>query len=136
MAKKGGIMELDKAVQIIEAVAGGTNPITGKAIPENSHFNSPEIIRALFTCTQHIKHPPPKSRKTLEERQAENLSKGLPRNAGLPWTKELKAQLADLFKSGEPPLELAKKFERTTYAILLQLQNQGLVSEEEVANPK
>lgn len=128
-------MEIHKAVQMIEAVANGTHPITGEAIPENSHFNSPEIIRALFTCTQHIKHPPPKSRKTLEERQAENLSQGLPRNAGLPWTKELKAQLADSFKAGEPPLELAKKFERTQYAILLQLQNQGLVSEEEATHP-
>lgn len=128
-------MELDKAVRIIEAVANGTNPITGEAVPENSHFASPEVIRALFACTQHIKHPPQKSRKTLEGRQAENLRKGLPRNAGLPWTKELKAQLADSFQSGEQPRELAKIFERTEYAILLQLQNQGLVSEEEVANP-
>ena len=127
-------MELFKAVEMVEAVANGTNPITGEAIPGNSHFNSPEIIRALFTCTQHIRHPTPKSRKTMEEWQSENLSKGLPRNAGLPWTKELKAQLADSFKSGERPLELSKKFERTKYAILMQLQNQGLVTEEEAAN--
>lgn len=127
-------MEILKALAMVEAVANGTNPLTGEAIPGNSHFNSPEIIRALFTCVQHIKHPPPKSRKTLEERQSENLGKGLPRNAGLPWTKELKEQLADAFKSGERPSGLAKKFERTKYAIVLQLQNQGLVSEEEAAS--
>lgn len=128
-------MELSKAVQMIEIVAGGTNPETGEPFPSNSPYNSPEIIRALFVCARYIKHPPPKCGQTLEERQAENRRKGLPGNAGLPWTKELKAQLADSFKSGEPPLELAKKFERSTYAILLQLQNLGLVSEEAVANP-
>ena len=134
--EKGGNMELNKAVQLIEAVANGTNPETGEAFPSSSPYNSPEIIRALFVCTQYIKHPPPKSRKTQEELQAENLSKGLPRNAGLPWTKELKAQLADSFKSGERPLDLAKKFERTKYAILLELKGQGLVTDEDVEKLK
>ena len=123
-------MEILKAVEMVEAVVNGTNPITGEAIPENSHFNSPEIIRALFTCTQHIKHPPPKSQKTLEERQAENQRKGLPKNVGLPWTNEMRAKLAESFKSGESMRHLAATFERTRNAIVLELQKQGLVSED------
>lgn len=129
-------MELNKAVQMIEAVANGTHPETGEAFPPSSPYNSPEIIRALFTCTQHIKHPPEKIRKTVAERQAENQRKGLPRNAGLPWTKALKAELANSFKSGERPLELAEKFERTQYAILLELKGQGLITDEDVMKLK
>jgi hypothetical protein len=134
--EKGGTMEINKAVQMIETVANGTNPITGEAFPSNSPYNAPEIIRALFACAQHIRQPPQKSRKTLEQRQAENQRKGFPKNAGLPWTKEAKAELADLFKAGEGPGKLAQKLKRTKYAILMELKNQGLISDEDVLRQK
>ena len=124
-------MELFKAVQMIESVANGIHPETGEAFPKDSPYNSPGIIRALFTCTQHITHSPPKTKKTVEEKRAENKIKGLPKNAGLPWTKEIKAELADLFKAGEDPARLAQKFERTQYAIVMELKKQGLISEDD-----
>lgn len=129
-------MELYKAVQMIESVANGINPESGEAFPTDAPYNSPGIIRALFTCTQHIGHSPPKNKKTVEEKQAENKGKGLPLNAGLPWTKEMKAELANLYKDGETPANLAQKLERTQYAILLELKKQGLISEEDALNVK
>ena len=129
-------MELYQAVQMIESVANGINPENGEAFPADSPYNSPSIIRALFTCTQHIKHAPAKNKKTAEEKQAENKSKGLPKNTGLPWTKEVKAELASLYKAGRNPANLAQKFERSKYAILLELKKQGLISEEDAVNMK
>ena len=57
-------------------------------------------------------------------------------NAGLPWTKEVKAELASLYKAGENPVSLAQKFERTKYAILLELKKQGLLSEKDALDMK
>jgi len=127
-------MELYKAVQMIESVANGINPESGEAFPTHSPYNSPGVIRALFTCAQAIKHSGPKTKKSAEEKQAENKSRGLPKNAGLPWTKAVKAELANLYKAGENPDNLARKFERTKYAIVLELKKQGLISEEDAGN--
>ena len=129
-------MELYRAVQMVESVANGIHPETGEVFPTDSPYNSPGIIRALFTCTHHLKHSSPRIKKTAEEKQAENKSKGMPLNAGLPWSKEARAELADLFKAGEAPIKLAHKFKRTKYAILLELKGQGLISEEDVLNLK
>ena len=129
-------MELYKAVQMIESVANGINPESGEAFPTDSPYNSPGIIRALFTCSQHLKQSSPKSKKTVEEKQTENKTKGLPKNTGLPWTKEVKAELASLYQAGQNPADLAQKFERTKYAILLELKKQGLISEQDAVNMK
>ena len=134
--KKGGSMELVKAVQMIESVANGIHPETGEAFPTDSPYNSPAIIRALFACTHHLKNGSTRIKKSEEEKQAENKIKGLPLNAGLPWTKEARAELADLFKTGEAAIKLAHKFKRTKYAILMELKSQGLITEEDVLNLK
>ncbi|QQX78607.1 hypothetical protein JK628_13565 [Shewanella sp. KX20019] len=84
---------METNLKIIEALANGINPLTGEALPEESPYNSPEIIRALFSTLEFIKHPAkkqPKVKKTLEQKQAENLENGLPKNAGLPWTGKQK----------------------------------------------
>ena len=129
-------MELYKAVQMIESVANGIHPETGEGFPQDSPYNSPGIIRALFTCTQHITHSLPRIKKTADQKQAENKIKGLPKNAGLPWTKEMKTQLAELFKAGENPTNLARILERTQYAIVLELKKQELISEEDTLKMK
>lgn len=124
-------MELDTAANILESLANNINPETGKPFAADSPYTSPGIIRALFTCVQHVRHLPNRSKRTLEGKQAENKAKGLPLNAGLPWTDESRARLARSFKTGEAPDELARQFERTKYAIVLELKKQGLLSEED-----
>ena len=43
-------MELTKTIQIIHALADGINPQTGEVFPDNSPYQHPETIRALFTA--------------------------------------------------------------------------------------
>ena len=122
-------MDITQSITVLKTLASGTNPATGELYAEDSPYNAPEVIRALYACIQHLEHPPRKSRMTLEERQADNLKRGLPRNAGLPWTPELKADLSGAFETAKSSKDLARQFERTPGSILAELQKQGLITE-------
>jgi hypothetical protein len=123
----GGVkMEIAEARSIVDTLANGIDPATGEILPNASPYNEPKVIRALFTVLGSTKGARP-SKKTLEQLQEENLASGRPRNAGLPWPDELKAEVAGKFESGMPLNELARCFERTKGAILSELKKQGLI---------
>ena len=121
-------MDINRAVEILQSLANGIDPITGKTLPSDSLYNNPDIIRALFICVQYVRS------QQLEEKQAINLSGGLPKNAGLPWTDDLKRELASGFKAGCSPAALADKFGRSKGAVTSELRKQGLISDEEKRN--
>ena len=123
---------MDAYLKIVEALANGVDPITGEILPSESPYNHPDVIRALFTTLDLMKNPEkkaPKVKKTPEQKQAENIENGLPRNAGLPWTDEQRADLAQQFSSGEEIKMLAEIHGRTTGAITSELKKQGLIEE-------
>jgi len=119
-------MELNEAKETIEVLADGINPVTGEVLPSEGPYNEPKVIRALFAMLESIKAIRPPSR-TPEQRQNDNVENGRPRNAGLPWTTELRAEAAAKFKQGSSVSELAEKFERTNGAITSELVKQGLM---------
>lgn len=118
-------MEFIEAKNMVSALANGANPITGEILPAESPYNEPKIIRALFLVLNSVNLKP--VRKSLQERMEENLAAGRPKNAGLPWTDELRAEVAKKFKRGETLQNLAQYFERTSGAIHSELARQGLV---------
>lgn len=129
-------MLLEEAKEIIIALANGINPVTGEELPDSSPYNNPNIIRALFTVINSPKYKtilstsvldPKKPKKTVEEKQQENLKNGRLKNAGLPWTKESRDKLSSMFEGGEMVSELSVYFERTQGAITSELIRQGLV---------
>lgn len=90
------------------------------------------MIRALFVCIQQLRQPARAGRKRSEpERQADNLQRGLPKNAGMRWSDEDRAALATRFEAGETPARLAQEFERTQNSIVSELKRQGLIREDE-----
>ena len=119
-------MELKRAKETIEILADGINPATGEVLPGEGPYNDPLVIRALFTVLDALKAIRPPVR-TPEQRQNDNVENGRPRNAGLPWTAELKAEAAAKFKQGSSVDELAEIFERTNGAITSELVKQGLI---------
>lgn len=121
-------MEIREANGIVSALANGVDPITGEVLADESPYNDPNVIRALFTVLKSSGGLKP-AKKTLEQRQKENVAVGRPRNAGLPWTEELKEELAERFENGASPGELARHFERTRGAILSELEKQGLIEQ-------
>lgn len=119
-------------LKIIELLAKGIDPVTGEVLPQESPYNSPEVIRALFAAIDYIKHPrrkEPKIKKTIEEKQADNVENNLPKNAGLVWTEKQKSELANQFKADQTIASLAGVHERTKGAIVAELKKQGLIEE-------
>ncbi|MFJ5502594.1 hypothetical protein ACIPUO_00005 [Pectobacterium carotovorum] len=122
-------MELSEAKDIVTALINGIDPTTGEVLPEGSPYNDPQVIRALFTVwsTIETKKHSKKTKKTLEEKQHENIQAGRPKNAGLAWNEESKALLASKFQNGTSIDELATNFERTKGSIVSELTRQGLI---------
>lgn len=118
-------MEFVEAKNMVSALANGANPVTGEILPAESPYNEPKIIRALFLVLNSLTVKP--GRKTPEERMEDNLATGRPKNAGLPWTEELRAEVAKKFEKGTTLQDLARHFERTSGAIHAELARQGLV---------
>ncbi len=124
-------MELAKAKETMELLANGINPATGEVLPAEGPYNDPIVIRALFTILDSIKAIKQPGR-TPEQRQNDNVENGRPRNAGLPWTTELREEAAAKFKKGSSVDELAEVFERTNAAITSELVKQGLIDSAEL----
>lgn len=120
-------MEIEKAVEVVSQLAIGVDPATGEVFDEDSPYNNPLIIRALFTVLINQKNPRKQTKLSNAERQAKNLESGKPRNAGLAWTEELKTEVAALFKQGKSIKELALHFERTEGAVCSELEHQGVL---------
>ena len=109
----------------------GIDPGTGEMFPGDSPYNQPAVIRSLYTVLTHARpRKPPKL--TEEAQQKQNLADGKPRNAGLPWTPELKSALAARYKDGKTIPDIAQYFERTEGAILSELSRQGLIDGHEL----
>jgi len=127
-------MEIEKAKEIVSLLADGIDPTTGELFPDDSPYNQPLVIRALFTILSSIN--PPKATKIsnknpkpmIKEKQENNIASGKPRNSGLPWEEESKAKVAMMHKEGKSIKELAKYFERSEGAIKSELEHQGVIA--------
>ena len=112
-------MDKSEALETVEALAHGVNPVTGERFPEDSPFNHPRIIRALFLSINALE-----SLKGGKSRAS-----GSPRNAGKPWTKEDDQTLLERFDRGNGVKELAQQCFRTQGAISARLVRLGRISE-------
>ena len=123
-------MDLKSAIEKVKMLANGINPINGERLPAESPYNNSDVIRALFFVLNYV----PKQKKSPEEKQQENLHKGLPRNYGLVWTDEARKQVASLFRAGEGLENLATTLERSKTAIVAELHRQGLLTIEQASS--
>jgi hypothetical protein len=128
------IVDVEKAKEIVTLLANGTDPTTGEVLADDSPYNHPTVIRALFTVLDHIRIPKKQSKLSVEEKQAQNLASGKPKNAGLPWTEDLQQEVVALFRQGKTVNELALHFERTEGAIVSELEHQGITGREDRPN--
>lgn len=121
-------MDLSTAIHNLEALANGIDPCTGELFEAESVYNQPEVIRALFTVLTLVKRSG-KIKKSKEQKQQENLAKGLPKNAGLPWSEQERSALIDEFNSGGLLHQLAELHERSQGSIVAELKKQGLIDD-------
>ena len=113
-------MELQTARQIIDTLAQGIHPVTGEAMPDDSPYNAPPVIRALFAVSQALEvEGSPATPKAARARTAP------PVNAGKPWAPDEDAQLEAGFDQGDDAKVLADKLGRTRFGIEQRLIKLG-----------
>jgi len=116
-------MELQIARQIIDVLAQGIHPITGEAMPEDSPYNAPPVIRALHVVSRALEGvgaaaaaEPPRARRSQ------------PPNAGKAWSAQEDAALETAFDAGIPVRQVAQELGRTAFAVEQRLIKLGKVA--------
>ncbi len=110
-------MEPSEALRIIRSLADGVDPHTGEIFPDESPYQHPQVLRALFLAVRAMER--------LEDRQRR---KGvLPANAGKPRDNAEDKVLCEGFDAGLKVGELAQKHRRTEGAVQSRLEKLGKV---------
>ena len=122
-------MHKREVVEVLSALASGAHPITGQVFEEDSPYNHPRVIRALFGSIELIESCSGRTRRTLEEI---NREQGRPLRSNMRWSEEEDRRLFGLLEEGVLTAEIASRFERTRGAILSRLQGKGLLEREEM----
>lgn len=104
-------MDITRAKKIIRILDDGIDPITGEILPEDSVYNSPEVIRVLFTILEALRNPSARSSA---------------QNAGNPWTDTEEDQLRNEFYSNMRITDIAREHGRSRGAIESRLERLGL----------
>lgn len=103
-------MELNRASQLLRALADGLDPSTGSPLPDESIYNRPDIIRALHCVLQALQDQPDSAPL---------------KNAGRSWRTDEETQLLREYDAGLPVAEIARRHGRTTGAIETRLTELG-----------
>jgi len=104
-------MELQSAREIIDTLAQGVHPVTGEVMPEDSPYNAPPVIRALFAVSQALGQRKPRREP--------------PPNAGKPWSAQEDSQLQAAFSADADIGRLAREMGRTRFAVESRLVKLG-----------
>jgi hypothetical protein len=108
-------MSPQQAKATVEALANGIDPETGEVLNEQSIFNNPQVIRALFVALKALDQM-----ARREERQT-----FLGANIGKPWSETENKELLAEFDGGLSVKEIAAKHGRTKGAITSRLTRSG-----------
>jgi hypothetical protein len=109
-------MQLQSARQIIDTLAQGIHPVTGEVMPEDSPYNAPPVIRALFAVSQALDGSTPAAVKPRREP---------PPNAGKPWAPQEDGKLESAFSAGIDVRDIAQELGRTAWAVEARLVKLG-----------
>ncbi len=114
-------MESNRALEVIQTLAAGTDPFTGEVFGSGHALQNPEIVRALFVAAAALQAlPRPAATKTPKAKDPAQ-----PPAAGKAWSPDEEAQLGAEFDGGMTEQELAAKHQRTPGAIRYRLVKLG-----------
>jgi hypothetical protein len=113
-------METSEAARIIQALADGVDPDTGEVFPDDSPYQHPQVVRALFTALKVLDR-----QEQLEQR--EQRESRLPANAGKPWDQMEDKLLCQSFDAGLTTSQLASQHQRTEGSIRSRLEKLGKI---------
>ena len=108
-------MDNAKALETLRRLADGIDIQSGQPLPEDSQFNHPDAIRALFAAIEALEAA---SKKDADKKQ-------LPPMAGGKWDEAENTRLVEGFEAGTSVEDLAAAHQRTTGAIRSRLVKMG-----------
>src|SRR3954462_7350497 len=103
-------MDQHQALRILNALANGVHPATGEVFAEDSAYQHPDTVRALFEAVRALEGS--STAPTTERRTGE-----MPANTFVRWSSEEEERLAAGFDAGKSSAELAKVHNRSRAAI-------------------
>ena len=112
-------MDFNQALEVIEALSEGIDPESGELLGNDSCFNNPRVIRALFAAKEALNNSISAAKRKSQ----------LPEKSGSPWHPEEDRRLSESFDSGLTVEQLANKHGRTAGAIAARLVRIGKISE-------
>lgn len=105
-------MDINRAKEIIEALAEGIDPTTGELLPEDHVCNKGEVVRAFYSVLE-----------TLDKKR----KKSMPANAGKAWTKEDEDLLKEMYLNGSSKSEICRTLKRTVTGAAARLVHLGVI---------
>lgn len=112
-------MKIKKAIEIITLLTDGIDPQTGEVFPQESTYQNPDTVRALFLAVKGLE-----IMDIRDKRQ-----KKLPENAGKGWDEQEEELLVNAFDNGKTINELAEQHKRTNSSIKARLIKVGKMEE-------
>jgi LmbE family N-acetylglucosaminyl deacetylase len=116
-------MEKTDALKIIQQLADGLDPQTGKAFGADSPYQHPDTVRALFVALRALDAPAAPAAKP----RAATTNENAPSNAGKPWSDDEDKTLVAAFDAGKKILDLATAHRRSRFAIEARLAKLGKI---------
>jgi hypothetical protein len=108
-----------QAKNFIEALANGIDPESGEALPDQSVFNNPQVIRSLVLASKAL--------DAMAKKQQSQ--KVIPENAGKAWSEDEDKAIVAAFNEGRQVSEIAAKHGRTKGSIASRLVRLGCITE-------
>jgi hypothetical protein len=126
---RGIVMDDQKALSIVSALANGVNPLSGEVFPVDSPYQASEVVRALFAATRALERVGQLSQGASAAPGAaaprERTRPAMPGNVGKPWSPEEDQRLLAEFQEGRKPAELARLLGRTLAGVEARLEKHG-----------
>ena len=108
-------MELERAKQMLYALADGINPVTGEVLSGDDSCNQVEVVRALHAVLRATETAGRKKRDSH-----------VPEHAGEPWKPADDEALRHMYEAGATIREIATCFGRTDLAVRSRLLKIGI----------
>lgn len=117
------IMNDARALATLQALANGTDPVTGAIFPADSPYQHPDTVRAIYHAIRALETRALETGASRSKQPARNL----PGNSGKPWSPDEDAQLVSAFAAGQSMEVLAATHGRTRFAIEARLAKLGKI---------
>lgn len=106
---------------ILRTLIQGCDPVSGDPLPRECIIHRTDVLRALLAGVGALEQTSARAQRRAQ----------LPGNVGQMWTSEEEEELVTAFKSGDAPVDIARKHGRTLRAIEARLEKLGLITAEQ-----